>query len=102
VSEIADESEFFCPIHGHSDFNWNGGCDQCLFESLQRDNARLREALELAENVPITTPELIRLRNAGQITFDKQVFYIIDCLLQQRAALHHTNSGELAPQGVKP
>jgi hypothetical protein len=59
---------------------------------------RLRAALDLSRRLPITTPELIRLRNAGQITFDKQVFAIIDFLLEQRECL----AGETRTQSEGP
>jgi hypothetical protein len=36
----------------------------------------------------VTNEELIRLRNAGKITFDKQVYLIVDELLEFRASWH--------------
>lgn len=56
-------------------------------DALRSEVRELRAALYLSRSLAITTPELIRLRNAGQITFDKQVYIIIDCLLQQRECL---------------
>jgi hypothetical protein len=57
---------------------------QSEIERLQAENKRLRKALD---RLPITSHELIRLRNEGKITFDKQVYAIIDCLLKAREAL---------------
>jgi len=64
-------------------------CEHTSKYVAQFDNERLRAALELSRSLPITTPELIRLRNAGKITFDRQVHAIIDCLLRQRECLTH-------------
>lgn len=58
---------------------------------------RLRAALERAERVvamvnalPVTTEELIRVRNAGKITFDKMVNAITSCLIDMRRATDET------------
>lgn len=46
--------------------------------------AKLKKVQDLLDWLPITTPELIRLRNANKITFDKQVNSITTCLIQLR------------------
>lgn len=57
--------------------------------ALQRNAALgvLDKVRELLAWLPITTEELVRLRNANKITFDKQVNAITTCLIQIRQVL---------------
>lgn len=55
---------------------------------------RLDAARDLITWLPITTEELIRLRNANKITFDKQVNSITTCLIQLRECLTEETKGE--------
>lgn len=55
-----------------------------LRDRYEAQATKLNDIRDLLEQLPITTEELVRLRNANKITFDKQVNSITTCLIQLR------------------
>lgn len=58
-----------------------------LLEECFQNRAKLEKVNEVMNWLPITTPELIRLRNVGEMTFAKQVNVVTTCLIQLRECL---------------
>lgn len=71
--------------------------NETLFDDSAAAIDKLDKVREILDWLPITTPELIRLRNANKITFDKQVNAITTCLIQLREIVASAQ-GKTVPQ----